>query len=206
MAVEKILGNWGFSDFTVMRILMRRIWVWSLLMDLQRKACGEREGEIDEILSYLRQKGKGERSNLSPCLMEIGRLTVDVPFDEITGGVGVDIAVEALGKPLTFLQCTQSVRDGGKAVMIGLAGSSARGEVNINHLGRLLFQALGLAKDSSTNMKVSPPCINALPLEKIEETVANEIPQLSENTNLGGRSFNEEKQLILDLRVSSEAG
>ncbi|GAB2220114.1 hypothetical protein Drorol1_Dr00007757 [Drosera rotundifolia] len=63
--------------------------------------------------------------------------------------------------------------------------------------------ALGLAEDSSTNVKVSPAY--ALPLEKIEETVANEIPQLSENANLGGHSFNEEKQLILNLRVSSEA-
>ncbi|KAL9262307.1 hypothetical protein AKJ16_DCAP12367 [Drosera capensis] len=67
------------------------------------------------------------------------------------------------------------------------------------------FEALGLAEDSSTNLKVSPACINALPLEQIGETVANEIPQLSENANLGGRSFNEEKQLFLDLRVSSEA-
>ena len=55
---------------------------------------------------------------------------------EITGGVGVDIAVEALGKPQTFQQCIQSVRDGGKAVMIGLADSSARGEVDINRLVR----------------------------------------------------------------------
>ena len=50
--------------------------------------------------------------------------------------MGVDIAVEALGKPQTFLQCTQSVRDGGKAVMIGLTDSSARGEVDINRLVR----------------------------------------------------------------------
>ncbi|CAG7860412.1 unnamed protein product [Brassica rapa] len=38
---------------------------------------------------------------------------------EITGGMGVDVAVEALGKPQTFMQCTLSVKDGGKAVMIG---------------------------------------------------------------------------------------
>lgn len=55
---------------------------------------------------------------------------------EITGGMGVDVAVEALGKPQTFLQCTQSVRDGGKAVMIGLTDSVARGEIDINRLVR----------------------------------------------------------------------
>ncbi|MBA0779728.1 hypothetical protein Gotri_003942, partial [Gossypium trilobum] len=55
---------------------------------------------------------------------------------EITGGPGVDIAVEALGKPQTFLQCLQSVRDGGKAVMIGLSKAGAIGEVDINRLVR----------------------------------------------------------------------
>ncbi|XP_059624516.1 uncharacterized protein LOC132267368 [Cornus florida] len=62
---------------------------------------------------------------------------------EITGGMGVDIAVEALGKPETFLQCTQSVRDGGKAVMIGLADSSAKGEIDINRLVRRQIKVVG---------------------------------------------------------------
>lgn len=55
---------------------------------------------------------------------------------EITGGKGVDIAVEALGRSQTFSQCIRSVRDGGKAVMIGLTLSGAIGEVDINHLVR----------------------------------------------------------------------
>lgn len=46
------------------------------------------------------------------------------------------MAVEALGKPLTFMQCTKSVRDGGKAVMIGLAATNAIGEVDITRLVR----------------------------------------------------------------------
>ncbi|KAG1363616.1 alcohol dehydrogenase [Cocos nucifera] len=58
---------------------------------------------------------------------------------EITGGLGVDVAVEALGKPLTFMQCTKSVRDGGKAVMIGLAPTNAMGEVDITRLVRRQF-------------------------------------------------------------------
>lgn len=48
----------------------------------------------------------------------------------------MDIAVEALGKSQTFLQCFRSVKDGGKAVMIGLAQAGAVGEVEINHLVR----------------------------------------------------------------------
>ncbi|XP_068648327.1 uncharacterized protein [Aristolochia californica] len=62
---------------------------------------------------------------------------------EVTGGRGVDVAVEALGKPLTFSQCTQSVRDGGKAVMIGLTASTAVGEVDINRLVRRQVKIIG---------------------------------------------------------------
>ncbi|KAM7518039.1 hypothetical protein LguiB_017001 [Lonicera macranthoides] len=62
---------------------------------------------------------------------------------EITGGMGVDIAVEALGRPQTFMQCTQSVRDGGKAVMIGLAIAGSKGEIDINHLVRRQIKVVG---------------------------------------------------------------
>jgi len=44
--------------------------------------------------------------------------------------------VEALGRPQTFAQCTLSVKDGGKAVMIGLAQAGSLGEVDINRLVR----------------------------------------------------------------------
>eukprot|EP00252_Welwitschia_mirabilis_P013909 TRINITY_DN307_c0_g1_i2.p1 TRINITY_DN307_c0_g1~~TRINITY_DN307_c0_g1_i2.p1 ORF type:complete len:470 (+),score=83.63 TRINITY_DN307_c0_g1_i2:149-1411(+) len=62
---------------------------------------------------------------------------------EITGGRGVDIAVEALGRPETFKQTTLSVRDGGKAVMIGLAAAGSLGEMDINHLVRRQIKVLG---------------------------------------------------------------
>ncbi|KAK7291494.1 hypothetical protein RIF29_06680 [Crotalaria pallida] len=62
---------------------------------------------------------------------------------EITGGKGVDIAVEALGRPQTFSQCTHSVKDGGKAVMIGLAQAGAVGEMDINRLVRRKIQIIG---------------------------------------------------------------
>ncbi|GMY12643.1 alcohol dehydrogenase [Fagus crenata] len=62
---------------------------------------------------------------------------------EITGGAGVDVAVEALGKPQTFFQCFHSVRDGGKAVMIGLTPAGAVGELDINRLVRRKIQVIG---------------------------------------------------------------
>jgi len=45
--------------------------------------------------------------------------------------MGIDVAIEALGKPLTFMQWAKRIRDGGKAEMIGLASSSAMGEIDI---------------------------------------------------------------------------
>ncbi|KAL6551898.1 hypothetical protein OROGR_008052 [Orobanche gracilis] len=62
---------------------------------------------------------------------------------DITGGRGVDIAVEALGRTQTFSQCVQSVRDGGKAVMIGLTLAGAKGEIDINHLVRRQIKVMG---------------------------------------------------------------
>ncbi|RZC54617.1 hypothetical protein C5167_013456 [Papaver somniferum] len=57
--------------------------------------------------------------------------------------MGVDIAVEALGLPQTFLQCTQSVRDGGKAVMIALAPTGVIGEIDITRLVRRQVKIIG---------------------------------------------------------------
>lgn len=75
----------------------------------------------------------------------INALKEDVPdkIKEITGGRGVDVAVEALGRPSTFMQCTKSIRDGGKAVMIGLASSGSMGEIDINHLVRRQIKIIG---------------------------------------------------------------
>ncbi|KAJ3681439.1 hypothetical protein LUZ60_015928 [Juncus effusus] len=62
---------------------------------------------------------------------------------EITGGRGVDVAVEALGRAQTFSQCVKSVRDGGKAVMIGLASTNVVGEIDITRLVRRQVKIIG---------------------------------------------------------------
>jgi threonine dehydrogenase-like Zn-dependent dehydrogenase len=48
----------------------------------------------------------------------------------------VDVAIEALGNPLTFKQATESVVDGGRCVMVGIAVAGQVGEVEINRLVR----------------------------------------------------------------------
>lgn len=54
----------------------------------------------------------------------------------LTGGRGVDVAVEALGRPDTFLQAANSVRDGGRAIMIGIAPAGVTAPVEITRLVR----------------------------------------------------------------------
>ena len=46
------------------------------------------------------------------------------------------MAVEALGRPTTFVQALHGVRDGGKAVMVGIAPTGTTAPVPITHLVR----------------------------------------------------------------------
>ncbi len=55
---------------------------------------------------------------------------------EITGGRGVDVAIEALGIPATFEQALTLLADGGRMVPIGLAAGTTTAAVEINRLVR----------------------------------------------------------------------
>ena len=44
---------------------------------------------------------------------------------ELTGGLGADVAVEAVGVPETFELCTSIVRPGGQVANVGVHGHSA---------------------------------------------------------------------------------
>jgi Zn-dependent alcohol dehydrogenase len=62
---------------------------------------------------------------------------------ELTGGVGVDLALEAIGRPQTFRQATEMVKDGGRCVMVGIAPVGVLAEVEITRLVRRKLQILG---------------------------------------------------------------
>ena len=62
---------------------------------------------------------------------------------ELTGGAGVDVAFEAIGRPQTFRQATEMVKDGGRCVMVGIAGVGVLAEVEITRLVRRKLQILG---------------------------------------------------------------
>ena len=54
----------------------------------------------------------------------------------LTGGRGVDVAFEALGRPETFVQAASIVRAGGRAVMVGIAPAGVTAPVEITPLVR----------------------------------------------------------------------
>jgi alcohol dehydrogenase len=46
-------------------------------------------------------------------------------IDQLTEGLGADVAVEAVGIPETFEQCTESIRPGGRVANVGVHGKPA---------------------------------------------------------------------------------
>jgi succinate semialdehyde reductase (NADPH) len=55
---------------------------------------------------------------------------------DLTGGRGVDVAFEALGRPETFVLATSIVRAGGRGVMVGIAPAGTTAPVEITPLVR----------------------------------------------------------------------
>jgi len=62
---------------------------------------------------------------------------------ELTGGEGVDVAFEALGRPQTFEQAFELVRDGGRMVAIGIASGQATAAIGITRLVRRSIRITG---------------------------------------------------------------
>lgn len=61
----------------------------------------------------------------------------------LTGGKGVDVAFEALGRPETVVTAFDAVREGGKVVIVGLAPSSVAAPIEITRLVRRSVSVLG---------------------------------------------------------------
>lgn len=62
---------------------------------------------------------------------------------ELTSGEGVDVAFEALGRPQTFEQAFELVRDGGRMVAIGIAAGQATAAIGITRLVRRSIRITG---------------------------------------------------------------
>lgn len=64
-------------------------------------------------------------------------------IQELTNGRGVDVAFEALGRPETFTQAVNIVRDGGRAVMVGIAAAGVTAPIEITRLVRRGIRIIG---------------------------------------------------------------
>jgi succinate semialdehyde reductase (NADPH) len=61
----------------------------------------------------------------------------------LTGGQGVDVAFEVLGRPETFQQASRMLRDGGRLVAIGIGDGAATAGVEITRLVRRSQRIIG---------------------------------------------------------------
>ena len=73
---------------------------------------------------------------------------------ELTGGKGVDVAFEALGRPETVTTAFDAVRDGGRVVVVGLAPTSVTAPVEIT---RLVRRSVGLYGSFGARMRTDVP-------------------------------------------------
>jgi succinate semialdehyde reductase (NADPH) len=61
----------------------------------------------------------------------------------ITGGRGVDVAIEALGRPETVVNAFMMTRDGGRVVVVGIAPGTTTAGIEITRLVRRGIQLMG---------------------------------------------------------------
>ena len=84
----------------------------------------------------------------------------------MTGGYGVDVCIEALGRPQTFHQATNAVTSGGRAVAIGLASAGVMGEVEVASVTPL---------SHSSQQPMHPPLTTLTPLCCVSDGQMNNL-------------------------------
>ncbi len=62
---------------------------------------------------------------------------------QLTDGQGVDVAFEVLGRPETFVQAFEIIRDGGRMVAVGIAAGKSTAPVEITRLVRRGLKIIG---------------------------------------------------------------
>ncbi|MEO8528798.1 MAG: zinc-binding dehydrogenase, partial [Pseudolysinimonas sp.] len=83
----------------------------------------------------------------------------------LTDGQGVDVAIEAVGIPLTFTMATQIVRPGGHVANVGVHGNSV--DLALNELWiRNIDITTGLVNTNTLGMLLKLVAEHKLPAEK----------------------------------------
>ena len=85
---------------------------------------------------------------------------------EITGGRGVDCAMEAVGIEATWDICQNVVKEGGHIANVGVHGKSVNFELNKLWIKNLTITT-GLVNANTTGMLLKTCCSGKLPLEKL---------------------------------------
>ena len=85
---------------------------------------------------------------------------------EITGGRGVDCAMEAVGVEATWDICQSVVKEGGHIANVGVHGKSVNFELNKLWIKNLTITT-GLVNTNTTGMLLKTCCSGKLPLEKL---------------------------------------
>ncbi|NLN56596.1 MAG: zinc-dependent alcohol dehydrogenase family protein [Gammaproteobacteria bacterium] len=85
---------------------------------------------------------------------------------EITGGRGVDCAMEAVGIEATWDICQNVVKEGGHIANVGVHGKSVNFELNKLWIKNLTITT-GLVNANTTGMLLKTCCSGRLPLEKL---------------------------------------
>lgn len=85
---------------------------------------------------------------------------------EITGGKGVDCAMEAVGAPATWDICQKVVKPGGHIANVGVHGVSVNFELEKLWIKNLTITT-GLVNANTTGMLLKSCCSGKLPLEKL---------------------------------------
>jgi succinate semialdehyde reductase (NADPH) len=103
----------------------------------------------------------------------------------LTNGRGVDVAIEALGRPETVVQAFTMTRDGGRVVVIGIAPGTTTAGIEITRLVRRGIQLMGsygsrvrtdlpelLALAARGQVSVSQPITRRYRLDQVDEAYA----------------------------------
>ena len=103
----------------------------------------------------------------------------------LTDGRGVDVAIEALGRPETVVSAFMMTRDGGRVVVIGIAPGTTTADIEITRLVRRGIQLMGsygsrvrtdlpelLALAARGQVSVSQPITRRYRLEQVDEAYA----------------------------------
>lgn len=94
--------------------------------------------------------------HLDGGFVNVSQARLDEFVQEITGGDGFDVTVEAVGAPSTFLNCVRAAASRGRVVVIGVAKSSA--DFNFLELQRKELEMYGsraaTAQDFAATMKL----------------------------------------------------